>query len=593
MPNPFIDDAASLSGEDSGDDIDSFDFNEPDIDGLINNDIESSQSNDDEIVFKKRRVNPKDNYGPNILGNLNESQTQVLSESLVDTPAQSQTSVAMTQLDVLDDVVDEVVQNDVVVEYEGEQLLETPEESVSQRDNTGKYCRKGVFSLTLHLRRLQHVVTVNGVDEDFSNGEGKGFPKELLRLIQQCGRLNIAEVVGQYEVGEKTNQLHFQCMIVFHTKATIGKEHKMSCAYLCDQIRAIVPNNDAFNDNLILEPDWNNFFLQVLHVKSTREKLRKYCTDPTKRYFGQSHSWKWNNSSHTISNIHASVQGGASANVFAMIKNGSSYDDICDQQPGLALIHRRNITTMIQEKHEKAAKSIESRCGNRYCKYKHLSNDQFQIVSTRYNFDLETLKREAALGCLFKTCYSFGPGACGKTTFSRQLSKFWGDGSVYVKPSGQYYGSLSSSYTNEKCLMINDLDQSSFGNFGDFKRVIDCHPCPIDIKNSSGTMVASSVVMDSNHCPCHYFEMFVRDINEFEYSAFCRRLTYIFEFSKAVTGVVIVRRVKMPLWNAFMITYHRRKLFFEKKMDKLEPYVYEQNEILKGESYKQLYEDSL
>lgn len=596
MRNKFIDDEACLSDDgtlrvDSEEDYDSYDFNEPDIDGLINNEVEQSQDNDEPIVFKRpKRVNPKDILGPNILGDL--SQTS-LSDS-IDISQRELHSVDEPHDVVVDsvEVVDDVVETSVDLEYEGEVLLETPEVTKEQRDGTGKFCRKGVFSLTIHLRRLQHYVLDGRPDEQLVNGEGRGFPIEVKRLIKQCGRLNISEICGQYEVGGKTNQLHFQCMIVFHTKSTCGKEHKMSAAHLCDQIRAIVPENESYADGVVLEEGWNLFYLQALHTKSTRAKLRRYCTDPNKRYFGDSFCWSWNNG-NTLSNVHSSLTGGASANVFGMINNGLSYKDICDQQPGLALMHNRTINSLIQQRREDVAKNMQARCGNQYCKYKHLSSDEFQYVSEKKGIDLEFLKQSAALGCLMKTCYSFGPGGCGKTIFSGQLSKYWSGNSVYLKPCNEYYGCLNNCYTDEKCLLINDLDSTSFANFGEFKRVIDCVPCPINIKNSSGTMVASCIVMDSNMCPCSYFEVVCREVNTNEYAAFCRRLTYIFEFSKGVTGVVSVRRVKMPSWNAFLNVYNKRRQFRERKVDICPEYVYEPNELVVGQTFRNLNLDSL
>jgi hypothetical protein len=488
--------------------------------------------------------------------------------------------------------VEEETGDQAEVSYRGEPLLESETESREKTLASGAACRRGVFACTLHLPDWQKYVIKNPkvtsaspklfiVDPVWAlTPEANDLPYELRRCIQS--NLQIAEVVGQYEIGSQTNSLHFQCMIVLHTEKTGGKEVKLSVSTLALGMKAAMSDNLKFTpkDGRTFDVEKHPFHLQFVHLKSTRTKLRNYCTDPLKRFFGKVHGWIWSGTASTLDNIHSERGSSAAATVLSMINQGCTHEEICDKQPGLGLMQCKNIQTLISARLAKEASKIISRCGNKYCKLKHTPLECIPEVAEKLGVDVDVFKQSVSDGCQMKSCYSFGPGRVGKTTFSNYLSEYWGDGSVYNKPSGSFFGSAGNCYTNEKCVTISDLAVDSFKHFGEFKRVVDCQPCPIDIKNGNGQMVASSFVFDSNLDPCEYFEGMCKKVSEAEYTAFVGRLQLVFQFAKNIQNVVVVKQVALPKWDSFYKVYLLRQRFFKGQADSEPKYVF--TEVLGG-----------
>lgn len=488
--------------------------------------------------------------------------------------------------------VEEELEEQPEVSYRGEPLLESEVESRDKTLASGAACRKGVFACTLHLPEWQKYVIKNPevcatspneyiVDPAWAlTPEANDMPYQLKRCIQS--NLQIAEIVGQFEIGDKNHKLHFQCMIVLHTEKTGGKEVKLSASVMASRMVAAISDNLMFTpkDGYTFPVGFHPIHLRFIHIHSTRAKLRFYCTDPLKRFFGKVHGWSWSGTASTLDNILTERGSGAAATVLSMINQGCSHEQICDKQPGLGLMQCRNIQALIAKKHANEAAKIISRCGNRYCKLKHTPTDLIPEVSEKLGVSVEEFKERVRDGCQLKTCYSFGPGRVGKTTFSNYLSEYWGEGSVYNKPSGKFFGSAGNCYTNERCVTISDLAKDSFSEFSDFKRCVDCQPCPIDIKNGNGQMVASSFVFDSNLDPCEYFEGMCKQVSEAEYTAFVGRLQLVFQFAKNIQNVVIVKQVALPKWDVFYKTYQARQRYFRGQADSVPKYTY--TEVLGG-----------
>ena len=632
-PNPFIDDAASLSGTDSGDESEG---SEGDVDGLINDEEDLSQGSPPSPSAFQHRPQRHSKLGPSILAGLKDSDSdgederdytrlervrqKKVSRGRVKegsrfkrqkTSSSSSSSSSSSELQRymleqtrgLDDGdMEEVIGDDFLdqlgspvgdedddeeqvgffsppneevllvvddVQEEDENLgigagkdkelplLKTKSASFADRD-----ARETCYSLTLQGPVFQKMLkpgtrlTVDGWAEAIGLG-----PPTIAKRIANSKTLCVAQITGQWEMGEEGGNLHYQAFLKMTTIAHGKKEGKISCAVLAGKLQECIADDAYWNsplrgDERDLET-WGgktpqHFFLQSLHANGSSKALIDYCTSGEKRFFGVPHTiGRFAKVGHGGTELR---QGGVYDQFAALIANGGSYADCVNHAGGAALMQIRNLNTAISLRNEQTLKESlkvkPGKCSNAFCHLHHVNDDQTARWAEKMNVTVEVMKQKLSAPCEIQTVFVFGPGGTGKSTFTEMA----GGGSFFLKPPGPWWGTAGvNGYDGQESVVMHDLDSKSFNTLGEIKNCFDCKHTVVPLKGSHATLVAKRYYLDSNYDLLEWIEMVhgTNILSKWDYSALQRRFDTLYQITMNEDGTWETTRVRMKIYEAY------------------------------------------
>lgn len=405
------------------------------------------------------------------------------------------------------------------------------------------------------------------IDPLFLLNEGSSWPYHIGILLKET-EFGAYRARGQYEVTPTTGKLHFQWALQQYSASSLGggKQVKKTCGALQQLIVRLIHSAPPVSgcDFTTYVPD---MFIQNQHEHSKWSHLMAYTSKDDTRVGTKFFDY----CPIVISEVTA-TEGRPLDVVGEMVRGGAKLVDVLQVKPGLALQYAKNIQTLsevVSLRNRRDVLDGKQRCANKFCRINHVCEDMTRKwakdyslavgVETSYNSFLELLK----VPCGMEVVYLYGAAGSGKSTYCEQQAHQRFGESVFLKPGemGSFWGTSSSGYDSEQCVVIHDMDHTSFQSLNDFKRCVDCLPHKVNTKGSEALLTASTFFIDSQRCPLTHFVAWHHGSTplEADYDAYCRRFSCLYLYETVISDfstTFAVSKVRFPKYREFIREFH-------------------------------------
>ncbi len=396
------------------------------------------------------------------------------------------------------------------------------------------------------------------------------FPPVLLRL-QQHAKSPIRAMGGQYECAPDKGTFHFQGWFQTFDKQT-RVQHKYAEANMAALLRKLVADDATMfpKDGFKLRGVDPKFYLKG--CISTVKALRDYCSEEfkngkPKRAFPHTPLY-WSKFTDDHVDDAGETHVSPLEQVVQLGLHGVPYLEMVQKTGKTGFMHTRNYQTLLASV-ESTKPKCGSRCGKWYCMHPPVHRELGEVLARKRGLEYNEFNDFITQGCDNGIMYCYGDGGTGKSTFTKMVSLWQNKGDVYFKSPGEYWGSaMGDCYRGERGVVFHEMGPHYFPSkdpLQEFKRIVDCTNCTVNVKNGSAPLKATQFYMDSNIDP---IELFIRLLPvriteenlKIEYGAYTRRFKRIFHYTRSnlphpgPTRVVGKTFPPWPTIRAFLMT---------------------------------------